>query len=221
MRILSCILLLALNGLGIISVAQPVWSVNPHAYEFTMTITGKVVVDGGISADTGDVIGVFAGDECRGVAHVEFDQGINGHFVYLMAYSNKMGETLTFLVYDASRNEVLTVQNSLSFTVNAIVGSPDEPYLFKTIALSSSTKWHELEIRIFPNPFSNRLHMEIPDGAGNLIMKLYGSDGRLVKIWTESGKTISHPDTRRLPSGLYFLEWQGQHSAGMKKLIKN
>lgn len=221
MRFLCYFFLFSLNGLGLTTMAQPDWSVNPHAYEFTMTITGKVVVDGVLSTDQGDVVGVFAGDECRGVTPVAFDQGVDGYFAYLMVYSNKMGETLNFRVYDASRDEVLSVRNALPFTVNGIVGSPDEPYLITTVSLSPSAEWPGQKIRIFPNPFCDEIRVEIPEEKGNLWLNLTTSDGRLVKRWAQRGSFSGAIGTHTLPPGLYFLEWRGPQSAGSKKLIKN
>ncbi len=220
MRFLSYIFLFSLNGLGFITMAQPDWSVNPYAYEFTMTITGKVVVDGTLSTDQGDIVGVFAGDECRGVTPVAFDQGVDGYFAYLMVYSNKMGETLHFRVYDASRDEVLSVHNSLPFTVNGIVGSPDEPYLIKTVSMTPSAEWPGQKIRIFPNPFRDELRVEIPEEKGKLWIKLTTSDGRLVKRWLQTGSSSGTMDTHTFPPGLYFLEWRGPQSAGKETLIK-
>jgi hypothetical protein len=221
MQFLSFFWLLVFSGLGIISVAQPVWSVNSHAYEFSMTITGKVTIDGQLSTDKEDKIAVFVGTECRGVAKVQLDQGLNGYFIYLMVYSNKMGESLTFYVYDASRNEILEVQNSLSFSVNSMIGSPDDPYLIKATTLSPAACVLKPDFRIYPNPFRNKLYIDIPEGKGDFRIAVYTSNGLIMKSLKQESGSSCILNTAFMTPGIYFVEWQYEQKVEMTRIIKN
>ena len=56
------------------------------------------------SYDADDVVGVFVGDECRGMAHPTYNARYDNSFVLLVVYGNAddAGTPLTFKVYDAS-----------------------------------------------------------------------------------------------------------------------
>lgn len=221
MRGLTCLFLSVFVGLGSISAAQPSWSVVSHNFEFSMTITGKVAIDGQISMDEGDKIAVFVGEECRGVTNVRYDPGLNGYFIYLMVYGNKMGEILTFSVYDASRDKILVVKNTLSFNVNNIVGSPDEPYLFNANSLTPSADISNPEINVYPNPFTDQLNIDFSGKPGKTELLLYSVNWHLVAKYTVDPNEGSTLDTRGLSAGVYFLVWICDNKREYIKLIRN
>ncbi len=119
--------------------AQPSWTVNPNDYVYSMTITGKINTDGYLSDDTNDMIAAFIDNECRGVTHVKKTQ-INDYFVFLMVYSNSPTGTVTFKIYDASENKEFTVKQTINFTVNDIIGSVSNPFVFSASSLSNEAK---------------------------------------------------------------------------------
>ena len=51
------------------------WSVNPHDYEYDMTVYAGLTLGGSAVTDYSDYqVGAFVGDECRGVATIESAQ---------------------------------------------------------------------------------------------------------------------------------------------------
>ena len=119
--------------------AQPSWSVNPNNFVYSMTITGKINTDGYLSDDINDKIAAFIDGECRGVVNVKKTQ-LNDYFVFLMVYSNSPTGTVTFKIYDASENKEFTVKQTINFTVNDIIGSVSNPFIFSASALSNEAK---------------------------------------------------------------------------------
>ena len=116
------------------------WVVDPSDFEFSMNMTAvlytqptAVVTD--TSADIYDMVGVFVGDELRGVATVEYLPALESlsnfhpYEVFLTIYSNTtQQENLSFKVWDASECTMLgTVLESYSFEINEVLGSLTNP----------------------------------------------------------------------------------------------
>jgi hypothetical protein len=121
------------------ALAQPAWTVNPNDYVYSMTITGKITTDGYLSTDPNDMIAAFIDGECRGVTNVKKTQ-LNDYFVFLMVYSNNPTGTVSFKIYDASENMEFTVKQTINFTVNDIIGSISNPFVFTASTLNSEAK---------------------------------------------------------------------------------
>jgi hypothetical protein len=128
------------TGCAIFSAAQPAWNVNPFAFEFSMTITARVTLDGNFSDDVNDQVAAFIRGNCRGFSKLTYDGTEGGCFVYLMVYSNSPLDTITFKIYDASKNEVINAKNRLIFTINKILGTAYLPIVIASEKLSSDAK---------------------------------------------------------------------------------
>lgn len=120
--------------------AQPAWTVNPNAYIYSMTITGKIEMDGTSSTNTNDMVAAFINGECRGVAKVQYQKTLDDYFVFLMIYSNEPVGTVSFRVYDAAGDAEFTAKETINFTVNDIIGSVGKPFVFSTRTLSNEAK---------------------------------------------------------------------------------
>lgn len=140
------ILTVWLAGSAFRGTAQPNWELNPQNFEYSMTVTGRVNMDGIFSVDGNDMVAAFVNGECRGTTKLTYENFVNEYFVYLMVYSNSVPEVLTFKIFDASENEIKTANNTLDFVVNNIVGSLDSPYIFSIGELSSEAKFLNFSI---------------------------------------------------------------------------
>lgn len=139
----------------ITSSAQPNWGLSPQDYEFSMTITGKVTTNGYFSVNENDLVAAFVNGECRGITNLKYENFMDEYFAYLMVYSNTPMEEITFKIFDASQNLVVSTNDTISFTINEIVGSLDVPYIFSSNLLNS-------EARL--------LSFTIPDQAGETLI---------------------------------------------------
>jgi len=122
------------------SSAQPNWGLSPQDYEFSMTITGKVTTNGYFSVNENDLVAAFANGECRGITNLKYENFMDEYFVYLMVYSNTPMEEISFKIFDASQNLVVSTNDKIIFTINQIVGSLDVPYIFSSNLLNSEAK---------------------------------------------------------------------------------
>jgi len=136
-------ILLQLNLLGaalalaLVVRAQPPadWSVNPNAYEFSMTLIFTTSVDGWIGGDA-DIAALFDSEGvCRGVETASFYNEQTGWYTGLMlVYANSSSlPNLTCAVYDVSTDEVLSSTTTINFQSNASLGSLTSPTIISAV----------------------------------------------------------------------------------------
>ncbi len=114
---------------------EPYWEVAAESYQYSMNMIATLSNDGALSEDPYDRVGVFVGDELRGVADVEYIPeladlgGPHPYEVFLTIYSNEIsGEELSMRVWDATTcTELGMVEENYVFEANAILGSPTSP----------------------------------------------------------------------------------------------
>ena len=124
-------LILAISGLCMVGVAQPSWNVSPTQFQNSMNVLGMLNVEGTLSTDVSDMVGVFSGDECRGVAHVSEYNG--NYYVLLTIWSNAaQDEQLQIKVYDASDDKIYDLKQQIKFVKDEIIGSYENPFVFYT-----------------------------------------------------------------------------------------
>lgn len=102
--------------------------VRSFQYDMSMYIT---VYENGVKADRWDEleVGAFFGTECRGVASVE-KLTDKAFYYYLRVRSNTVsGETITFKVYDSSKDEEMDVTETVPFESLGRFGYPGEPFI--------------------------------------------------------------------------------------------
>jgi len=115
---------------------KPAWAVNPKDFEGSMNVIGQLYVDGLVSEDADDVVAAFIGEECRGVANLQYSARYDGYFVTMSIYGND-GESgdVTFRAYDASTGTVYPVVNPnepISYMAQMLKGTYAEPVVLST-----------------------------------------------------------------------------------------
>ncbi|MFQ6611441.1 MAG: hypothetical protein ACE5D7_11700, partial [Fidelibacterota bacterium] len=117
----------------------PDWQVTASDFQYSMSITGVLYVEGDLSADNFDMVSAWVDDELRGVSQVITyeDVNIDGNIidlseVFLTVYSNQTsGEEISFRVWDSSIcTEYAFVEERYDFEANSPIGLPTEPVTF-------------------------------------------------------------------------------------------
>jgi len=124
------ILAVFLACIGTATFAQPDWSVNPNEYMYSMTITGKLKLNGEFSVNQNDLIAAFINGECRGVTNLKYQPVLDEYLVFLMIYSNDLTGTVSFKIYDYQQDSANFTNETVDFMVNDIVGSVVDPFIF-------------------------------------------------------------------------------------------
>ena len=128
----------------------PDWAVNPNEFETSMNVIAVLKKDGTPMTDSDDIMAAFVGEECRGVAHLEYNERYGNYYVTMDIYgaSTEAGQEVTFRAYDASTGTVypvVTLENNEAFTFVplTLMGTYAEPNVFIIRNLIE----HELELK--------------------------------------------------------------------------
>jgi len=181
LRFLSYLILITLPIRG-----QPPfdWTVNPHDYQFVMTVTALLQVNNETSADSSNVVAAFVGEECRGV--ISSNYTLDNWMYFLMVYSNSEGETVTFKAYDAQLDTVLLIEEVLTFSSGEPFGNPDDPFVFHTHTLEADKDLlfprKFILFQNYPNPFNpaTTLRYDLPQRT-DVTITIYDILGRHVR----------------------------------------
>ena len=98
-------------------------------YSGNMSIVARVM--NGDEAVHGVEVGIFVGDECRGAATEEFSSVNTTDGYWFLTVAGDEAAPLTIKVYDPTTGETITVQQTLTYTDDATLGSLDEPYIIQ------------------------------------------------------------------------------------------
>ena len=107
------------------------WTVNPHNYQYDMTVYAVLTIGGHALSGYSDYeLAAFCGEECRGVAKVQTASD-GSKYLYLRVYSNTTAdETIRFRVYQVSSNEETWQTETVAFEASSMTGTPGEPMVF-------------------------------------------------------------------------------------------
>ena len=109
----------------------PVWAANTGDLSETMSFVGRVKIKDQTSKDVEDIVAVFAGDECRGVANVKYYSEIDEYLLMLTVFGDMNGEDLSYRVYDAGSGEIYTSCSvDSAFIAQMVYGSVVNPVVF-------------------------------------------------------------------------------------------
>ncbi len=110
------------------------WTINPSAFDYNMTFTVELNIEGELSNDPFDRVGAFVGDDLRGFANVEYVPSIGEYMAFLTVYSNQVeGEELSFRIWDASDCLLYgSVLENYTFINDGLEGTPDNPDVLHT-----------------------------------------------------------------------------------------
>lgn len=134
----------------------PTWTVNPADYRYNMSFTTQFSLnqtDTLTSVDIRDKMGVFVGNECRGVANITYDANTKKYVAYITAYSNNAaGESLSVHFWDTYPGLEYQGLERVNFIPNGIVGNANSPLIihpegvYQTIPVKKGWNWVSLNV---------------------------------------------------------------------------
>ena len=198
------------------------WDFHYGDFEFVGAVT--ISMDGRQDTD-GDIVGVFVGDECRGLSermHFPFDD----RYMYIVqVYSNEAeGEKMTFKYYDSSDDEIIEYSETIEFVDNMNVGDG-----FNTFALSREMgdilepSAYSIS-EAYPNPFNpvTSFNYTLADD-GMVHVAVYDVNGRQVAELVNGFKLAgSYPvmwDANDLSSGIYIVKMLANEYTAVQKIM--
>jgi hypothetical protein len=138
----------------------PTWSVNESNFQYHMTFVAKLYVDGVRLKNSKDLVGAFVGSSCRGASGLTYVASENSYFAYLTVFSNSPGETITFNLYDSSKNKITKVSKTINFEAELHLGN-----LFQSYSIAEPGLSNKAEIVSFDFLNINKISSVITSGS--------------------------------------------------------
>jgi fibronectin type 3 domain-containing protein len=159
----------------------PTFDLDPAAYQFSMNITAQVSIGNQLTSDPNDVLAAFVGNELRGVAHPEFDAGLNALRVYLTVFGNRAsGENIRFRYWDASECRLYGASNqSVPFVSDGRVGFPSPLVIVPADTPADSVQ--AIQVTAGWNWISLNLLSTADMGVNSVLADLNPTPGDLIK----------------------------------------
>ena len=109
--------------------SAPSWTVVSDQTQYSMTLERiPNYKDYRFEIKNGDQLGAFSDNECCGTATIKNISGKN--IFYLMIHQDKVTSEAINIRYYNSERKMLFSGFELTFSVDKILGSPDDPYIF-------------------------------------------------------------------------------------------
>ncbi|WP_088324075.1 T9SS type A sorting domain-containing protein [Polaribacter tangerinus] len=119
---------------------EPSWSVNPSDFQYSMTITAFLNIDGENLTNTNDKVAAFVDGEIRGIGNVSYNKTSDKHLVYLTIFGNKNGEIIQFKIYDSSKDRIVNALHTEIFDIDVSLGTVFQSYCIANSSLSATAK---------------------------------------------------------------------------------
>ena len=181
------------------------WVPNLHAYPDNMNVMAVIELNDEELRGESFELAAFANGECRGSARLLYVAPIDRYIAFLTVAGESEAE-LYFGLYDTETGlELLDAAETLTFTVNAVVGSFEEPYV---VHFRNTTGIDEdiLSLQVYPNPIESGRNFSIgslSDNHGTIRVEVVNALGAVVAV----EETTEFPSTFKAPAtpGVYTL----------------
>ena len=162
----------------------PAWaSTQLNVYDYSMTITGQLFLEGELSTDSNDIIGAFVQEDndyiCRGVASLQNVPYLENTWQFFLTVHSdeEEGETLLFRVWDSSTNkEHFGIEEEFTFMSGAVHGTPLEPIIIHvepelicSIGCRSGWNWLSVNLVNSQGMSVNNLLASLDPAAGDIV----------------------------------------------------
>ena len=168
------------------------WVPNLHAYPDNMNVMAVIELNDEELRGENFELAAFANGECRGSARLLYVAPIDRYIAFLTVAGESEAE-LYFGLYDAETGlELLDAAETLDFTVNAVVGSFDEPFVVH-FRNTTGTDEDILSMQVYPNPTQTGRTYSLGTLNNNL------SNIR-IEVINALGAVVAVEETTELPS---------------------
>lgn len=177
---------------------DPNWTVNTSNYQYSMTFTTFLNVDGETLTATNNKVGAFVNGEIRGVANVIYEANVNKYVAYLSVYANTNDETINFKIYNSAKDQIVTIDKNETFTIDGNIGGIFQSYSIASPALSDKAVFSSFNFSgitaLSESVSSDKINIVLPKDTNlSALIPVYNSSIRskvfVEDILQESGNT--------------------------------
>ena len=153
----------------IINAQDSNWSVNSINYQYSMTFTAFLNINGTTLTSSEDKVVAFVNGEIRGVSNVEFVESANKYVAYLSVYANTDNETINFKIYNSASDSVVNIDKTEVFTIDGNLGGIFQSYSIASPQLDENAtfnSFHFLGITsVVENISSDKITIVLPENT--------------------------------------------------------
>jgi hypothetical protein len=148
---------------------NPNWSVNTANYQYSMTFTAFLNLDGNILYSSNDQVAAFVNGELRGVANVVYATNANKYVAYLSVYANTNNEIINFKIYNSANETVVDISKTQNFTIDKNIGGIFQSYSIASPALNQNAALSSFNFSgitaVAENISSNQVAILLPENT--------------------------------------------------------
>jgi hypothetical protein len=148
---------------------DPSWSVNAASYQYSMTCTTFLNVDGITLTSANDKVAAFVNGEIRGVANVTYVASANKYVAYLSVYANTNNETIRFKIYNSSTNRTVNIDKTEMFRIDEHKGGIFQSYSIASPLLSDNVLFNSFKFEgitaAAAEISSNKINIVVPENT--------------------------------------------------------
>jgi len=201
------------------------FEIDEHQYEYNMTLTGVLQLNGLPAIGENYTIGAFINGVCHGLAKPEYLPNLKSNRIYLTIFgdASDAGEVIEFKVYDAYGKETVVAENKgIAFITDKIVGELANPYVLNYKGQDSENGYSLSQNK--PNPFPNTTTIEFATAEeGPVELALYNQLGAKVKVLVNENRAAGNYrlelEAAGLPNGIYTYQLKAGKYIKSRKLV--
>ncbi|MGK0315848.1 MAG: hypothetical protein ACI86M_002080 [Saprospiraceae bacterium] len=199
------------------------WEINPAEYEHTMTLVASISTDGINTTEDSHVLAAFVDGEVRGVSEVLYVQELDDKMFFMTIYANKEDEQVQFKLSDTSTDETSNLNEEMLFGINSQEGNAVAPFPFTIDETTSIGNIDVNAMTIHPNPFSNRVTIDLPIGYQMVELTITNMQGQAVlsdvKLNEKEHSSFVWEATG-VPAGIYNVNLKTTQGDHKERVIK-
>jgi hypothetical protein len=152
-----------------VNAQNPNWSVNAASYQYSMTFTTFLNVNGTTLINSNDAVAAFVNGEIRGVSMVQYVASANKYIAFLTVFANTDNEIINFKIYNSTSNNVVNIDTSEIFKIDGHLGGIFQSYSIASPKLNESAQITSFKLdgitAVSTNISSDKITIVIPNNS--------------------------------------------------------
>lgn len=185
-----------------IKAQEPSWSVNSSDYQYSMTFTAFLNVNGKTLTNSSDKVAAFINGEVRGVSNVVYEASADKYVTYLTVYSNSgTNDVISFKIYDSSEDLIVNVSETNNFKIDENIGGIFQSYSIALPTLNAASTVNSFSFNgissISEEILENEIKIIVPENTDLTTLKAVFETSTNSKVYVdtilqESGVSIQN-----------------------------
>ncbi|AHM62840.1 hypothetical protein D770_22975 [Flammeovirgaceae bacterium 311] len=201
------------------------FEVAEHRYEYNMSVTALLQVNGGALRDDGYTVAAFVNGSCRGFAKPEWVEQLKAYRIFLTIHGDalEVGVPVEFRVYNAhTASELIAESKAVNFVTDLLVGNTEAPHVLSWNEEGFANGYRLGQNK--PNPFTGTTTIDysIPIDE-HVRLLVYNKFGVLVKVLVDKEQQAGNYQVTLQPvglaAGIYLYVLETENYVTSKKMI--